>query len=157
MKSDLPFRSPYVNPPDRSSDLGKFSPSKTKQSFVEESDINTLMKRYETTGVLPDAIKAEPRYGDFSSPVDYRDSLDIVRFAQEQFAGLPAAVRARFGNDPEAFLEFTSRVENTEEMAKLGLLKPEAVARLQAEKTAKESPPAPKAEGEAKKGEGTES
>lgn len=92
-----------------------------KQNMADDTDINNIMKRYESTGALPQMIRAQPRYGDFSDPIDYQESLNIVRFAQEQFEALPARVRERFGNDPQKFLEFTGDPENREEMVKLGL------------------------------------
>lgn len=39
-------------------------------------------------------------------PVDCFEALNTVIEAQEQFDALPAKVRERFGNDPEAMLEF---------------------------------------------------
>ena len=42
---------------------------------------------------------------------------------------LPSSLRSRFGNDPAAYLDFVSNEENKPEMAKLGLLTPEAEER----------------------------
>lgn len=100
-------------------------PSLTKQADKAGCDINTIMKRYKNTGQLPDMIKQNPQYGDFSEVASYQDSLNTVLLANEQFAGLPAAVRKRFANDPMAFLAFASDRDNGDEMVKMGL----AVAR----------------------------
>jgi len=94
---------------------------RTKQSMKDECDINQIMKKFEKTGILPDMIKTNPQYGDFSEPIEYRDSLEIVRHASEQFSNLSAKVRARFNNDPEAFLDFATNPANAEEMVTLGL------------------------------------
>lgn len=99
-------------------------PSMTKQSHKEECDINFVMRRFEKTGQLPDMIRADARYGDFSNVPDYQESLNVVFHAQEQFAALSAKVRARFDNDPSKFLEFASNPKNSMEMVKLGLSKP---------------------------------
>jgi len=94
---------------------------RTKQSMKDECDINQIMKKFEKTGILPDMIKTNPQYGDFSEPIEYRDSLELVRHAAEQFQALSAKVRARFNNDPEVFLDFATNPANAEEMVTLGL------------------------------------
>lgn len=69
-------------------------------------------------------IKENPRYGDFSDPVSYQDSLNLVLFAQQQFEALDSRVRERFLNDPARFLEFTNDPKNMDEMIQLGLAIP---------------------------------
>lgn len=102
-------------------------PSKTKQEFRDECNINKIMERYHKNGILPDMIKENPIYGDFSEAKSYQESLDIVLKAEEQFRSLSADIRDRFNQDPAKFLEFTNDEKNKEEMAKMGLLKPEVV------------------------------
>lgn len=94
---------------------------RTKQQFKDECDINNILRRYEKTGALPNMIKSNPVYGDFSNVADFQDSLELVRFAEEQFAGLSAKLRRRFNNDPAEFLAFCEDPENVEEMVSLGL------------------------------------
>lgn len=101
-------------------------PTRTKQSFRDECDINNIMAKYRRTGVLPTLIKENPMWGDFSNPVDFQEAQNIVIKAVEQFQNLPAHVRERFNNDPQKFLEFTHKKENKEEMGRLGLLKEDA-------------------------------
>lgn len=96
-------------------------PTRTHQSFKEECDINTILKRYNKTGQLPEIIKTNPQYGDFSSQLSYQESLDVVMKAQEQFDALPSAVRERFGNDPSRFLAFANDPKSVEEMVAMGL------------------------------------
>lgn len=95
--------------------------SRTHQSFKDECDINTIVKQAISTGRLPDLIKENPSYGDFSSPLSYHDAMNVVAMANEQFAALPSHTRARFENDPEKFLAFTADPENLPEMVKMGL------------------------------------
>ena len=99
----------------------KLEEGRTKQSMKDECDINLIMKKFEKTGILPEMIKENPQYGDFSEPIEYRDALEIVRFAKEQFDSLSAKVRVRFDNDPEKFLEFATNPANAKEMVDLGL------------------------------------
>jgi len=96
-------------------------PSRTHQSFKEESNINTIMKKFAKTGQLPEMINREPRYGDFIDAPDYLTAMNAVAHANEQFANLSAATRKRFSNDPAEFLEFATNPENGDEMIRLGL------------------------------------
>ena len=104
----------------------------TKDSFAEECDINTIVRRFGITGQLPTNVRA-PMFGDFTAAMDYQSALDAVMAAQDSFMSMPADVRSRFGNDPGAFVEFCSDGKNFEEAVKLGL----AVARP----AVKEEPP----------------
>lgn len=101
---------------------GDYGQSLTVQSQAEDADINVLMRRYGLTGKMPDNPYT-PTYGDFEDITDYASALRAIRHAEEQFATIPAEVRARFGNDPQRFLEFTSSEDNWDEMHKLGLTK----------------------------------
>lgn len=99
------------------------TPSLTKQSFAEEVDINTIVRRFGLTGQLPENVRA-PTYADFEEVVDYQTALNAVLAAQSAFMELPANVRERFGNDPQKFVEFTSDDNNKDEARRLGLLMP---------------------------------
>lgn len=93
----------------------------TKQSFKDECDINVIVKRYRTTGILPEIIKQNPQYGEFADVPSYQEAQEIYLKANEQFMSLNSHVRDRFGHDPGKFLEFATNPKNAEEMIKLGL------------------------------------
>lgn len=96
--------------------------SLTHQAMAPECDINTIMKKYERTGVLEHRNNFEGQYGDFADgPADYHESMNAVIAADEMFSTLPAKVRRRFHNDPGAFIEFATNPENQDELIKLGL------------------------------------
>lgn len=96
---------------------------RTKQSFKDECDINTIMARYQQTGQLPDLLtKNNGQYLDVTG-YDYQEAMQLVAGAHSLFAELPSHVRLRFENDPSQFLAFTSDPKNREEMARLGLLR----------------------------------
>lgn len=84
-------------------------PGHTRQEFQEECDINNIMSRYLKTGILPDLIREDARYGDFSDVPSYQEALERVAFAQTQFNALPAKLRAECANDPALFLERASK------------------------------------------------
>ncbi|WNK13649.1 MAG: internal scaffolding protein [Microvirus sp.] len=95
----------------------------TKQEFKNECDINILMARYQVTGELTNLNERAPQYLD-ATGFDYQTSMEFIAGAKSLFHELPSDLRFRFGNDPAAFLDFTSKDSNREEMAALGLLKP---------------------------------
>lgn len=98
----------------------------TEQAHAQAADINTIMLRYERSGLLPQ--KAEgARYGDFSGVVDYHSAVESVRRADEAFMSLDPRVRARFENDPGKLLEFLSDEGNRKEAEDLGLVPVKAV------------------------------
>lgn len=101
--------------------ITEFGPSLTKQCFRDESDINNILKRFERTGVLPEMIRQNPQYGDFTDVPSYQESLDIVMKAEEQFLSLDAKLRREFDNDPVKFLEFVNDPSNAKRMVELGL------------------------------------
>jgi len=104
-------------------------PSKTQQQFLEDSDINTIVRRFGLTGALPNGV-AIPQSGDFTGVSDFQTALNLVRDAEAAFLQVPAATRARFGHDPAALIAFVEDVGNREEAIKLGLIpKPAEVAR----------------------------
>ncbi len=118
------IRNPYnydTNEASEESALYCEDPSRTKQSFKEECDINTILKRFNITGQLP-VGPLQPQYGDFSGVFDYQTALNAVIAAQDSFNALPATLRNRFANDPAAFVDFCSDESNREEMIRLGLV-----------------------------------
>lgn len=118
--------------------------SRTKQEFVEQSDVNTIMTKFQKTGQIDPRLDRGPgRYGDFTSSMDYHSTLNAIVQAQEAFYDLPSALRARFHNDPGELLAFLEDDKNRAEAIELGLVNPPAE---EAKPTKVEivSPPQPK-------------
>lgn len=113
---------------------------KAQQQFAKDADINELVRRFGLTGQMPPPPSRLPQYGDFTQVTDFHEAMQRIRDAQEAFAELPAELREEFRNDPARFVAFTSNPENLEKAAELGLLKPEAVARLRQERDAAAKP-----------------
>ena len=95
--------------------------SRAVQSAEEESNINTIVRRFGISGKLPDQV-AMPKSGDFSGAPDFHTAMNLVRQAQEEFVRIPADVRARFRNDPQEFMNFFENPDNYTEALKLGLV-----------------------------------
>lgn len=116
-------------------------PLRTKQAFKDECDINNIIDRFNTTGVISHVNTRQPKYGDFSGMSDthYMDSLNTVLAARESFDSLPARVRERFANNPENLLRFLQNPSNKKEAQELGLIAPDAAPQPQTPE-----PPTPK-------------
>ncbi|SRR5258708_390229 len=98
-------------------------PSKTKQEFVDEVNLNNIMERFQASGQAGMASFRPPGVsGDLSSAVDFKTSLNIVMEAEAMFASLSGQVRYRFHNDPREFLEFMEDPKNLDEAVKLGIV-----------------------------------
>lgn len=76
-----------------------------QQQFKEESDVNTIVRRFGMTPNLPKQV-AEGVYGDFTGISSYEDALAQMRRAEEGFAKLDPRVRERFDNDPGRLVSF---------------------------------------------------
>lgn len=97
-------------------------PSRTKQSELDDSDINNIMARYALTGVAPAPHRGEPLYGDFSDVEDYQVSLNKVMAAEERFASLPSELRKKFDYNPQNMINFILDEKNREECINLGFI-----------------------------------
>lgn len=100
---------------------------RTKQSFRDECDINKVVERYARTGMLPPG-SGVGRYVDCSNVTSYLDAVLKVKNAEDAFNALPAKVRDRFKNSPEAMIRFVLDRANRKEAQELGLVKPDVVA-----------------------------
>ena len=98
-------------------------PSRTKQSFLPECDINNIVKSYRMTGQINHmrANAAQGVYEELPDPIDFQMSLNILQEASDSFASLPSQVRKRFDNDPAEFLAFMANPANQDEIIKMGL------------------------------------
>jgi len=96
--------------------------SRAIQSAEEESNINTIVRRFGLTGELPQDVRM-PQSGDFTGLPDFHAAMNMVRQAQEEFLRVPAEIRARFQNDPKQFTDFFADEANRDEAVKLGFVK----------------------------------
>lgn len=96
-------------------------PSLAQQHMKDECDINVIIERFGVTGQLP-VTTLEPTYGDFSGVSDYQDALIKLQQTDADFMALPAAIRARFANDPFELVNFLASEANREEAIQLGLI-----------------------------------
>lgn len=116
--------------------------ARTKQSFREECNINTIMAKWQRTGLISHLAGRPPTFGDFSQQMDYQEAANKVIRADEAFAELPARIRDRFHNDPGELIGFLSDPENDAEAEALGLKTPASAKPANADPDPKAQPPA---------------
>lgn len=99
-------------------------PSLTVVSAQDETDINSIVRRFGLTGELPKDVRM-PTFEDYEQVYDFHSAMNMVAEAKEAFMKMPADVRTRFQNDPNDFLYFVMDDRNRAEAKRLGLLMPE--------------------------------
>lgn len=100
--------------------------SLTRQEFLKDSLVSTIVERFTRTGVLvtnPNSARV-PQFGDFSQlPCDLLEAHSRLSEVNSDFGELPSNIRSYFGNNPLAFVAFMSDVRNRKKAEELGLLK----------------------------------
>lgn len=84
-------------------------PSRTKQALAQDLDINNIVRKYTPADLRAQALEFDALYGDFTAAPaggDYAQALNLLRDAENVVQALPSDIRAKFGNNPEAILNF---------------------------------------------------
>lgn len=95
---------------------------RTQQHFKDEVDINNIIARFKRTGQLPEGTPGG-QYMDITA-MDFMTMQNAMVAVKTRLAALPARVRERFDNSPQAMLAFIEDPANADEARKLGLLPP---------------------------------
>lgn len=95
-------------------------PTKAQQNFKEECDINTIVRNFGVTGLMPQNVRV-PLVDEFIEQMDYQSSLNKLMEADAAFMQMPAEIRKQFGNDAGRFVDFVSDSKNAEQCVKWGL------------------------------------
>ena len=94
----------------------------TDQSYKNSCDINSIMKQYEKTGLLPQQTSIPAKYGDFSETPDLIQAFNIASRAVEAFDSLPPDIRKAMDNNPENLEIFIQDPANYELLKTHGVL-----------------------------------
>lgn len=97
-------------------------PSLTVQADAEDADINTIVRRFNLTGTMPQSLRL-PQYADYEDVFDFHSAQLVLKEAEAEFMRVPAHIRAMFNNSAGEFLEFCSLEANLPKMRELGLAK----------------------------------
>lgn len=91
----------------------------TQQQFADESDVNTIVRRFGLTGNQLVTAAASGVYGDFTSIEDYESAVSRITAMQERFMALPPEFRDRFNNDPGELVRYAASVRSEDELLEL--------------------------------------
>lgn len=98
----------------------KDDPGMTKQNHKDECDINLIIKKHDTQGVITHLTKMEAVYGDLTA-LDFENAANLVANAKSMFESLPSHARKEFRNDPGLFLDFCDNPANADKLVEMGL------------------------------------
>lgn len=96
-------------------------PSRAKQQFADDCDINLIVERHASTGLWDHLAKTQPTYGDYSAATDLHTAIQMVDEAEDRFMALPANVRSLCQNDPVNFLQRLADQQAFDELVQAGL------------------------------------
>lgn len=107
----------------RAEEFDPGAPGITQQQFKDDADINTIMRRYNQTGILGSGRPGlrSPQFMDCCTE-DFHEMQNRLAAIKETFMALPAAFREKLRNDPAALVDFMADPANEAECIKLGLI-----------------------------------
>lgn len=95
-------------------------PGRTKQSFVDECDINQIMKRAQIAGGLSHLQKYGAEYQDFAeAPTDLLEAHEHLKRGEAIFSELPPEIRREFRQNPFEFFKYVNDPANSERLNEL--------------------------------------
>lgn len=125
MNSPVVMRQRYGIQYEKKGTINKHPGTGAQQHFKNECNIKTIMQRAKQ-GIYPQGSNKVPCFGDFTGIVDYQTCLQAITKAEEGFMSLPAKVRDKFKNNPQALFDFIADERNRPEAIEIGLIpKPE--------------------------------
>lgn len=91
--------------------------------MTSETDINLIVSRYKTTGIMPDiSIKQAAQYFDTTQVPSFQDAKNRIAQAASLFEQLPAELRFQMGNDPQKAENFFKDPQNVAILEKYGFV-----------------------------------
>ena len=105
--------------------------SLTKQSFIDEADINNIMRKYSMNDIELGRQALENYEFDATEIPDFHEAMNKVAEAQQLFLTMPSNIREVFNHDAGRFLDFVQDPENSEELVEMGLARPKSVSAQQ--------------------------
>lgn len=91
------------------------------QSHAADTNINSIMAKYVSTGGVTHLNAKEPLYGDFSNGESLHTHINRVREAEATFGLLPANVRSAAHNDPVRFIDMVNDTDGRELLEAAGM------------------------------------
>lgn len=99
--------------------------TRAHQQYKEQCDVNNIIAKYKKTGTVTHVRnKVSGVYADLTNFPSYEEAMQTIVRANHAFLEVPAKIRARFNNDPQAMIDFLTNPENDKEAIELGLKNP---------------------------------
>ncbi len=95
----------------------KNHPTRTKQSFADECNVNLIMARYASTGTVLQTINQTPRYEEYANVDDYKSAMDLIKETERNFNCMSPEMRESFNNNPQELLDLVGAIDNGEAKA----------------------------------------
>ncbi len=95
-----------------------YKDGRTKQAFLDETDINKILKRAQKTGTISHLNKHQASYGDFTN-FDFFANQIMLAKGREVFDDLPSELRNEFANSPGDFFKYVNDPENKDRLGEL--------------------------------------
>ncbi len=92
-----------------------------RTAFQDECDVNRILARYKTSGVLP-LMDSQAVYGDVSEYTDFKEAVDFANDAMDRVENLPERAREQLLADPVGFFAAVRAAENRDDLVAIGLV-----------------------------------
>lgn len=116
--SDGSFEDPKIEA--TRTDCQKADDKRTERSHQKSCDIHEIMRKTVKTGVQQHVSKHEGTYGDYLGVPEYQEAQNQIAAAKSMFESIPAEIRSKFDNRPEAFIDWIQNENNKDEIQKAG-------------------------------------
>ena len=96
----------------------KCGKSMTEQHHKKSCDINTILAKYQETGLIDHVTRHQGAYGDVTG-ADYQNAMNLIAEQKSIFHELPAAVRRQFGDDPANYLDLVCQPDGLQTLSNM--------------------------------------
>lgn len=100
---------------------------RTRQEQKDQCDVNVIVAAHKRGAITSHVVNRVAQYG-YAPSLDFRESMEQIRKAEEAFLLLPAQTRKHFHNSPAEFVEAMSDPKKKSELIEHGLLIPKPKA-----------------------------
>lgn len=96
--------------------------TRTHQEFKDEVNVNSIIRKYQRTGMLTHVRENPGVYMDLTDIGDYQEAAQKVVDANTTFNSLSSELRKKFNNDPQNLINYLEDPKNLDEAQELGLV-----------------------------------
>lgn len=96
---------------------------RARQEQKDQCDVNIIVAAHKRGAITSHVVSRVAQYG-YAPSLDFRESMEQIRKAEEAFMLLPAVTRKHFHNSPAEFVEAMADPKKKAELLEHGLLIP---------------------------------